>query len=77
MKRRIQILCLLVITTLYIGCENEALGPTGINYVGFESRTYDFDVGFNNKVTFNKAFKAEMKMTPSVFLKETYKKRQK
>lgn len=28
-----------------------------------------FDVGFNNKVTFNRAFKAEMNMTPTVFLK--------
>ena len=28
-----------------------------------------YDVGFNNKVTFNKAFKAEMNMTPGVFLK--------
>tara|TARA_R110002049_G_scaffold158121_2_gene323056 strand:- start:4176 stop:5627 length:1452 start_codon:yes stop_codon:yes gene_type:complete len=27
-----------------------------------------YDVGFNNKVTFNKAFKAEIKMTPSQFI---------
>lgn len=29
-----------------------------------------YDVGFNNKVTFNKAFKAETNMTPSSFLRE-------
>lgn len=29
-----------------------------------------YDVGFNNKVTFNKAFKAETNMTPSSFLQE-------
>jgi AraC-like DNA-binding protein len=28
-----------------------------------------YDVGFNNKVTFNKAFKAETNMTPSVYLR--------
>lgn len=28
-----------------------------------------YDVGFNNKVTFNKAFKAETSMTPSVYLR--------
>lgn len=28
-----------------------------------------YDVGFNNKVTFNKAFKAETQMTPSEFVK--------
>lgn len=29
-----------------------------------------YDVGFNNKVTFNKAFKEELHMTPSEFLRE-------
>ena len=29
-----------------------------------------YDVGFNNKVTFNKAFKAQTSFTPSQFIKE-------
>lgn len=33
-----------------------------------------YDVGFNNKVTFNKAFKMETKMTPSVFLEQIRKR---
>ncbi len=31
-----------------------------------------YDVGFNNKVTFNKAFKAETNMTPSVYLQNLH-----
>ena len=33
-----------------------------------------YDVGFNNKVTFNKAFKAELKMTPSQYIKKIKQK---
>ena len=33
-----------------------------------------YDVGFNNKVTFNKAFKAELKMTPSQYINKIKQK---
>lgn len=47
------------------------------NYNDLKFINIAYDVGFNNKVTFNKAFKAEMKMTPTVFIDKMKRKQSK
>lgn len=47
------------------------------NYQGLKIINIAYDVGFNNKVTFNKAFKSEMQMTPTLFIEKMNKKHRK
>jgi len=47
------------------------------NYNDLKFINIAYDVGFNNKVTFNKAFKTEMKMTPTVFIDKMKRKQSK
>lgn len=47
------------------------------NYRDLKIINIAYDVGFNNKVTFNKAFKNEMQMTPTLFIEKMNKKMRK
>lgn len=47
------------------------------NYNDLKIINIAYDVGFNNKVTFNKAFKAEMNMTPTLFIEKMRRKHSK
>ncbi|MDT7832232.1 AraC family transcriptional regulator [Flavobacteriaceae bacterium S356] len=47
------------------------------NYKDLKIINIAYDVGFNNKVTFNKAFKAEMSMTPTLFIEQMRHKQSK
>ena len=47
------------------------------NYKDLKIINIAYDVGFNNKVTFNKAFKAEMHMTPTLFIEQMRRKQSK
>lgn len=44
------------------------------NYQDLKIINIAYDVGFNNKVTFNKAFKAEINMTPTIFIDKMRRK---